>query len=57
MAATSLSLYSLRNDNKPPITRSKLKQAFPFSEKYDQIKETPLKHRISQSELKPLNFL
>jgi hypothetical protein len=32
----------------PPQTRSKLKWAFPFCEKYDQIKKTPLNYTIFQ---------
>jgi hypothetical protein len=37
-------------------TSSKLKWTFPFCEKYDQIKETPLKYTIFPSKIKLLNF-
>jgi hypothetical protein len=33
-------------------TRSKLKWVFPFCEKYDQFKETPLKYTIFPSKAK-----
>jgi hypothetical protein len=38
------------------LTRSKLKWAFPFWEKYDQIKGTPLKYTIFPSKIKLLNI-
>jgi hypothetical protein len=37
-------------------TRSKLKWAFPFWGKYDQLKETPLKYTIFLSKIKLLKF-
>jgi hypothetical protein len=39
----------LNKQHKRFKTRSKLKWAFPFYEKYDQIKETPLKYTIFPS--------